>query len=109
MPHPWYAKNQMRGRFKRTEYRCKEQGVEFSIDYEEWQSLWKQAVGGPCPLCPDVILTDHNASPDRIDPNKGYVPDNVWFISWKANAAKCNITPDMTRRLAAELDRRGIV
>lgn len=31
---------------------------------------------------------------DRIDPNKGYTPDNVWVISRKANLIKTNATPE---------------
>jgi hypothetical protein len=29
---------------------------------------------------------------DRIDPNRGYIADNIWVISWKANRMKSNAT-----------------
>lgn len=33
---------------------------------------------------------DNSPTLDRIDPNKGYVKENVWVISWRANTIKRN-------------------
>ena len=31
-----------------------------------------------------------SASLDRIEPARGYTPDNVWVISWRANHIKAD-------------------
>lgn len=49
---------------------------------------------------------DNSASLDRIDSRLGYVPGNVWFISWKANRVKMDSTPDELRAVADAVDRR---
>ena len=35
---------------------------------------------------------DRSMSIDRIDPTKGYTPDNVWLICWRANRIKNDAT-----------------
>ena len=42
---------------------------------------------------------------DRIDPTKGYTPDNVWVISHRANSLKSNASFDELRLLVANLRR----
>ena len=44
---------------------------------------------------------DDAASLDRIHPEKGYVRGNVLVVSWKANRAKCRLTPKELLRMAA--------
>lgn len=43
---------------------------------------------------------------DRIDSSKGYTPDNVWVISYRANTLKNNATPSelilLARAIAAK-------
>lgn len=34
----------------------------------------------------------NSASLDRFDSSKGYTPDNVWIISWRANQVKTDAT-----------------
>lgn len=36
--------------------------------------------------------TDNTPSIDRIDKRRGYVPDNIVIISWRANDLKSNMT-----------------
>lgn len=50
--------------------------------------------GGVCPNSPTL---------DRIDSSKGYVKDNVWVISYKANTIKSNATPEELLRIATKL------
>lgn len=50
---------------------------------------------------------DNSASLDRIDSVRGYTPDNVWLISWRANQIKNDATLDELRRLVAALEARA--
>ena len=52
------------------------------------------------------IKTDHSPSLDRIDNTKGYVPDNVWVISWRANTLKSDATLDELKLLVAGLEKK---
>lgn len=56
-----------------------------------------QASGGRLPA---------SASLDRLDSSRGYTPDNVWVISWRANQIKSNATLSELRTLCDALDRR---
>jgi hypothetical protein len=66
-----------------------------------------------CPLLGIVLSRGpgklHAASPslDRKDPSKGYVPGNVWVISYRANAIKNDATLEelelLTRNLRLHL------
>lgn len=48
------------------------------------------------------------ASPslDRIDSRLGYVPSNVWVISWRANQIKSDATPRELRAVARAVDAK---
>lgn len=65
-----------------------------------------------CPLL-DIPLIQgvgklHAASPslDQIIPGDGYVPGNVWVISYRANAIKQNASPDELEQIATRLRAR---
>jgi len=45
-------------------------------------------------------FSDDSASLDRFDNNKGYVKDNVFVISWKANNIKSNGTYEEIMKVA---------
>ena len=49
--------------------------------------------------------TDSSPSIDRIDSTKGYTPDNIAVISWRANMLKNNMTVEEARLLLAYLER----
>jgi hypothetical protein len=74
--------------------RAKKFNLEFSLTKEDI------FVPETCPLLGiPLFIADgkKNAKPnspslDRIDPSKGYTPDNVWVISHKANTMKSNAT-----------------
>ena len=73
--------------------RARQNGLEFSISLSdvEWGDicpifgceLTYVAIGERCAV---------SASLDRIDPARGYTPDNVWVISWRANRIKADAT-----------------
>lgn len=42
---------------------------------------------------------DNSPSLDRLDSTKGYTPDNVWVISYKANRGKNNLSYEEHKRL----------
>ena len=48
----------------------------------------------------------NSPSLDRIDPVKGYVPDNVWVISWRANQIKRDATLQELKQIVAGLEKR---
>lgn len=46
-----------------------------------------------------------SASIDRIDSSKGYIPGNVWVISWRANQIKSDASPDELRAVASAVEK----
>ncbi|GAG13815.1 unnamed protein product, partial [marine sediment metagenome] len=50
---------------------------------------------------------DGSPSVDRINPNKGYTPENCWIISHKANRIKSNATVCEIRMVAEGLENKG--
>lgn len=69
-------------------HRAKKRGLDFSITREDIFIPDVCPLIG-IPLCKDEgPLRDGSPSLDRIDPQKGYTPDNVWVISNKANRMK---------------------
>jgi len=67
-----------------------------------------------CPLLNIPLIpakgrcTENSPSIDRIDSTKGYTPDNVWVISFKANTAKSNLTLSEIKMLAKNLELKMI-
>lgn len=57
-------------------------------------------------------LKPNSPSIDRLDPTRGYVPDNVWIVSNRANTLKGDATleelEELCRNWRAELVRRGL-
>jgi hypothetical protein len=48
----------------------------------------------------------NSPSLDRIDPTKGYVPGNVWVISWRANQIKPDATLQELKQIVIGLEKR---
>lgn len=75
--------------------RARSKGLEFSITKEDLEiprvcpvlnvPLERSRTGKAAPNSPSV---------DRIDPTKGYIPNNVQVISYKANCMKNNAMPE---------------
>jgi len=82
--------------------RAKEKGLEFSLTLEHLLALAKRK---RCPISNKLFtwkthIDDHSSnqtadSPalDRIDPHRGYTPDNVWLIGSRMNTIKNDATP----------------
>lgn len=50
--------------------------------------------------------TDNSPSIDRIDSSKGYEPDNIQIISWRANRIKNDSSPEELRLLADYMEKK---
>lgn len=48
----------------------------------------------------------NSMSIDRIDPSKGYTPDNVWLISQRANRIKNDASPEELKLIAEAVAER---
>src|SRR5205814_8594981 len=64
-----------------------------------------------CPLLDiPLVMNTHrrfhanNPSLDQINPSKGYIPGNVWVISWRANVIKHNASLKELKRLVRNLE-----
>lgn len=44
--------------------------------------------------------SNHSISFDRLDPSQGYIPGNVYIVSWRANRIKNDGTAEEHRRIA---------
>jgi len=74
--------------------RAKKSGIEFNLKSVDIQ------VPEKCPLLGIPIkrgrghCCDGSPTLDRINPTKGYIKNNVWVISYRANLIKSNATPE---------------
>ena len=69
--------------------RSKEAGLAFDIKLEDIE------IPTRCPLLDTLLVVGggHNSpSLDRKDSTKGYTRENIWVISWRANALKNDAT-----------------
>lgn len=106
-------KGSFRGRINDLVYgarkRAKKQRIEFSITTETFKeqthcSIFKQ---NEFNFSATNKKRDPNSmSIDRIDPRKGYTPDNVWLISMRANRIKNDATPEELRLIADAVEER---
>lgn len=88
----------------RSKSRAKKKGFEHTI------SITDIHIPDICPLLGIPLFPGTNGkvgpnSPtlDRIDSSKGYTPDNIWVISYKANTIKSNATPGELFKIATRL------
>jgi len=99
-----YNKNPKKYMLYSARKRAKEDGCAFTITEEDIK------IPFACPLLNIPIFKNENfggpSSPslDRIDPNGGYVPGNVWVISHRANNIKSNATLDELKLIVAGLE-----
>jgi hypothetical protein len=90
--------------------RAKDNGLEFSIGVEDI------IIPDVCPLLNIPLHANvgkgragpNSPSLDRIDATKGYIKGNVWVISYRANAAKNNLSLEeletLVRNLRAKIE-----
>ena len=90
---PWF---QM---FSNAKKRAKKAHLEFTITIEDILKLWTDT----CPVLGIKIASgaiqdrDNSPSLDRKDNSKGYIPENIRIISYKANRLKSSATIDEMR------------
>lgn len=88
----WKYVNRERVLFYMAKQRAKKAGLEFSI------GLVDIHIPALCPYLGIVLQFNRakrhpaNASIDRIDSSKGYIPGNIEIISWRANHIKNSAT-----------------
>lgn len=78
--------------------RARRGGIEFTISRQD------VVIPERCPVLGiELNVTERgrmrpdSPSLDKIDPTKGYVPGNVWVISWRANRMKSDASPTELR------------
>lgn len=84
--------------------RTKKSGLDFDLDQEYIQQIWDEC-GGICPMTgvPMLKISKINdargssvMSVDRIDPNKGYVKENIRLVSYWYNRTRSNYSDEFT-------------
>ena len=101
----WCAANLERGILGRAQQRAKKLGLDFNLE------LLDIVIPETCPLLGIVlerktgIQADSTPSLDRIDSSLGYVKDNVWVISWRANNIKRDATLEELKKLVDGLEK----
>lgn len=102
-----YAKSPQSFMLSRARQRAKQRGLEFNIGVDDVN------VNVP-EFCPVLgirlqvgasVVTNSSPSLDRIDPARGYVKDNVWVISHRANTIKNDATVEELEAVVAALKR----
>lgn len=82
-------------------YRCKQRGITFDLKPSD------VVIPAECPILREPFDLTHSARSrnaptiDRIDPRKGYTPNNVRVISWYANRIKSDCeSPEVFEAIA---------
>lgn len=85
--------------------RAKRFGIPFSLDVSDI------VIPTHCPVLGIPLFvtkgkrTDNSPTVDRHIPERGYVPDNISIISWRANRLKNDATPTELKALAEYVAR----
>lgn len=104
--HSWIRYSPEYKLFSYARTRAKEKNLKFTITIDDIK------IPKCCPLL-DIPLEvgakycqQNSPSLDRIDPRKGYVPDNIWVISFRANTIKCNCDINDLKMLVEKLEQK---
>ena len=90
--------------YHNAQHRAKKKGIPFTISMDDI------VIPEVCPLLeiPLVSTSDktdpRNPSLDQKVPGKGYTPDNIWVISYRANALKWDATLQELKTLVENLE-----
>lgn len=76
--------------------------IEFDIDCEYLDSLWKQQ-NKKCVYSGRALTMSDDASVDRIDSNKGYIKGNVQWVHKDINRVKWILSPEKFINLCTEV------
>lgn len=97
--YKWKYKKASEQFYKKKQY-CKERGIDFTI------TPWDLTYPEYCPVFGIKLqwgqgngISENSPSLDRLDPNKGYIPGNVQYMSWRANRIKNNATLEEMEKL----------
>lgn len=95
----WEAKNREYLLWNAAKQRARKRGIEFTITRDDIK------IPEFCPILGIKINTlgrgrmqQDSPSLDKMDPSKGYTPDNIWVISWRANRMKSDASPEELAR-----------
>lgn len=96
----WQKRNPKSVLLHQAKTRAKRNGVPFSITVNDFE------IPDVCPALGipvfkgDGVMHDGSPSLDRKDNALGYVPGNVYVVSWRANNLKKDATADELRAIA---------
>lgn len=100
----WRENNYARVIVHRVRHRAKKRGIPFDLDASDIR------IPNFCPVLGIEIIPGeeggqaHSPSLDRIDPDRGYLPQNVQVISHRANTLKSNASSTELSRVADHLE-----
>lgn len=90
--------------WEKAQTRAKKHGILFTI------TPYDVNIPTHCPILGIPLIKgkgrhcDNSPSLDRVDPTKGYTPDNIAVISYRANQIKNNGTAEEHRKIARFID-----
>ncbi len=95
--------NQSKYHWNESKKRAKKLGLEFNLEISDI------VIPDTCPILGIPLFykggprTNNSPSVDRIDNTKGYVKENIWVISWRANHIKGNATLEELKLIVEKL------
>lgn len=104
----WNIRNPISVMLTNAKMRSKKYGLDFSLDKTDI------VIPDKCPVLGIPLIvgiggrgtTWNSPSLDRVDNSKGYTPDNVRVISYRANALKSDATPEEIRMVLDYMEGR---
>lgn len=104
---------------RRLKYRSKDKNIENTVKLQDIEKALEKCANKNgeyiCPILGIVInigincgknnSKDNLISVDRIDNNKGYIPDNIAIMSFRANSIKSNGTAEEHRKIADFMEK----